>query len=358
MNERKPMRTISVTGIAVLAFASCVPDTAGDDPTSPPSASTSDEAAAGWSVEQALGQVPASAGGDPLWLSGADLDAALEASGLQRGSADDPNPEWIRQLSGNPPGDSHIHVGFPELLAVDQATTRRITGFDLGQADGFVTVGRKPDTFTVVTGDLGEDSLADSLVEVDGPIRSDIEGEDRQISQPGNPDALDWTGAPTRLAAKDGAIALSASTEAVKAWLDSGDTLADDTGLASLAGALDERGAVSVVISGPVAFNPSAGHSPDTTAEVPFDAVALAWTGEKVLVAYRVDSEADAAAFETIWKTGQLSTSGQPIDMFASVDGAEVGDGVAVVTLTLADGVPPIMPLMLLEQADGRFASR
>ena len=44
--------------------------------------------------------------------------------------------------------------------------------------------------------------------------------------------------------------------------------------------------------------------------------------------------------------------------MFASVDGAEVGDGVAVVTLTLADGVPPIMPLMLLEQADGRFASR
>ena len=99
-----------------------------------------------------------------------------------------------------------------------------------------------------MSGDFDDGTLNDDLSEVEDGIVTDVMGEDHEQNL-GEPTAFSRFGAPTRFAEDDARIAASASTSAVRAWLDGEESLADDDGYADVASALDAHDVYAAVLS-------------------------------------------------------------------------------------------------------------
>ena len=149
---RRSLRATAATvAIACLALAGC--STGGVNVDSK------------WSVAASLEQVPADAIGTPRFVVAGDLEAAGKAGGF------DPHDESNAQrlLGVNSP----VYVPFPDLpFRSDPAVFEELAGFDLLEADRFVANGLGEQHFTVVMGDLGPDTLPDSLKDVGDGIRA------------------------------------------------------------------------------------------------------------------------------------------------------------------------------------------
>lgn len=161
----------------------------------------------------------------------------------------------------------------PRLRAVpgpagtlDPAVFEELAGFDLLEADRFVAneLGERP--FTVVMGDLGPDTLPDSLKDVGGRIRSDIDGEDGAANMAR--EGIDPIGRPVRFAAKKNAIAMSTSTPLVTGLARGrAPTLAEDETLVEVAKALDGEDVFSALLTDAMPMAPDLMATPESAAQ-------------------------------------------------------------------------------------------
>jgi len=223
-----------------------------------------------YSVQDALGEVPASLEDENVIVFTGDLAQASELAGLERPSdpESDATGDWVIDLSGGSDDDhTGVFVPLPDMLTHGspvQVADRADSGWSIVDVDSFVAT----NTFVVASGDFEEDTLNDELTEVEEGIVTD-EGED-----------------PLRYAAVDGRVAAAAETEALRAWLDDEESsLTDDDAYAEVARALDDQDAYSAVIL------PMVGSDE-------YDLVGIGWSedddGPLVSTAFHFDSE-DAA---------------------------------------------------------------
>lgn len=345
---RRSLRATAATvAIACLALAGC--STGGVNVDSK------------WSVAASLEQVPADAIGTPRFVVAGDLEGAGKAGGF------DPHDESNAQrlLGVNSP----VYVPFPDLPGrSDPAVFEELAGFDLLEADRFVANGLGEQPFTVVMGDLGPDTLPDSLKDVGDGIRSDIDGEDGAANMAR--EGIDPIGRPVRFAAKKNAIAMSTSTPLVTDWLGGeAPTLAEDETLVEVAKALDGEDVFSALLTDAMPMAPDLMATPESAAQqmealekamppVPFDTVGLGWKRGQVVVAYRFAEEPDIAALEAVWRDGMMFTTQAPISERLSVASVIAKGNVGIVTLDVAEGASPALAEQMLQQREPVFVSR
>ncbi len=254
----------------------------------------------------ALARTPVESVGDGVayLITIADLDAVAGATGHDRASGAADEAAWARSLAFP---DSAVPVLPFDLLGrsmIDGEGLEQAYGFALSDVDTFVEVAAPPIKTAVLSGDL---TLAPAAAPtgIDGVVTFG-EGDDHAP----NPDAMSPVnpiGIPVRAAQRDGSTILTTSTDAAGAWLAGGAALADDEALAALAGALDTAGAISAVIERgsflrPLGADRTAPPSditvPTPTGIVPFDVVAVGWTGDAetpIVVVYSFPNAAAAS---------------------------------------------------------------
>lgn len=211
-----------------------------------------------YSVEGALGELPASVGTDDLLVQTADVSAATELSGLERPTDLDPEAvsDWILPLTGVRLSDSPpAPVFVPVPAVVNPRELIRIEEFDdelgwsLLDVDSFVEQSTAPETFAVVTGDFEDDQLNPDLAQVSDDIVSAGDGDDLEPNVDQS-SAARPVGTPLRMSQDGDRIVASASTPLVQEWVAGGDeTLADDETLASVAAVLDDADVVAAVLA-------------------------------------------------------------------------------------------------------------
>ncbi|WP_375000772.1 hypothetical protein [Aeromicrobium sp. CTD01-1L150] len=343
-----------------------------------------------FTVHGALAEVPALGEDDAPLIHAADLRRATELAGLEYpsdGSREAVTP-WLMSLTGagSPDGGmSPVFVPMPATFNLQAASPDEfadLLGFSILDADRFVEASAAPRTFATVVGDVSEDTLADDLVEVGDAIWSDSDADDLTQAL-GDSTAASRLGVPVRVAGQEGRIAVSTSVPLVKAWLDDGESLADDAGLSAVAEALDERDAVSATLTPVTGTDDPLGQAlgdtatPEQLADVqqrvdpmipaePFDAVGIGWSvtqgDAEVHAAYHFGTD-DAAAeavgvLETAYREGLSVRSGQPFSDRFTVQDAQADGPVVVVTVSHSEEQPPGFLQDVLLQQDVLFVSR
>jgi hypothetical protein len=340
-----------------------------------------------YSVQASLAELPASVGGDqPLVLTG-DLNRASEVAGLARpADADgDDARRWLSSLSGAVSATDpspQAFVPFPDQLIPTTVDPADALGWSVLDVDDFVAVDQPPVHFLVVSGAFDADTLDPDLAEVDDGIVTDVEGADHEFDVQ-HPTALSPLGAPTRLAERDGRIAASSSTDAVREWLDDHDTLADDEGFAAVARALDDQDAYSAVLSpaphgidptvflGGIDSTPESVHKKVAKLEAellddPYDDVGIGWSadddGALVSVAYHFGSEDQAEdsvdALRDLYESGVSVQTQRPYSEDLEVEDVTTSGAVAVVRARPAPDASVDAILQMLTAREPLFSSR
>ena len=219
-----------------------------------------------YSVYDALGELPSSVGEENGPVFTGDLTRAGELAGLE--PPNDPDDEaagdWVLGLNGRSVGDDPAEVFVPmptTLTGGSQTEKEEQVGWSVVDVESFVAT----NDFLVASGEFDDDTLSEHLVEVDGEIVTDVEGEDHE-EHPDQPTAFDYDGAPTRFAHDDGRIAASSEADAVRGWLDDEESLADDDAYADVARALDDGDAYAAMLL------------PMSGSEESYDLVGIGWS--------------------------------------------------------------------------------
>jgi len=340
-----------------------------------------------WSVSAALAEVPRSATGDRVFVQTGDLAAAAEAAGVERTDGGDVR-DWLLPVTGvgREGKTSQVFVPLADLInptRVGDDQLKTVLGFDLDAVDSFVEQSAPPSDLVVVAGpDLSPDRLSDDLTD-QGGVLTDLGGEDLAIDLKRVKDALSPISQPTRIRAEAGAVALSSTTPAVKAWRGDGETLADDESLAAVASALDDAGVYSAVVTEASSSNDPAAKAlgPNVTAEQlekmkaqiepsippePYDAVGIGWAIEdgeaRVHLAYHfADDDAAASGLEALeqaWGEGTAVQSWRPMSDYVTVVDSATDGAVATITLSMVDQRAPVVVLNFLVQQEPVFVSR
>lgn len=304
-----------------------------------------------FSIGSTLDQVPAT-DLEEYTVRIADVDAATEAAGLER--PDDPGDEaataqWLAPLTGQRSQDGYapIPLFLPELTVrstLNLAEFDDLAGWSLVDVASYADIPEAPGRFTVIAGDVDDDTLA-HLPEVGDGVRTVGEGEDGRGDLSGR-NAVQSTGAPVRMAQRDGQLAASDSTAVVKDWLSGpSEPLTTDPTVDSLADALDEAGSVSALMS--VGHDFSADSQPvseQSFGPLPpsdFDAVALGWSADDdepvVTIAYHFADEAAASdSVESLREVFEDGTDSRGTRLSDSLALGEITAQGPVVTATLS----------------------
>ncbi|GMA31437.1 hypothetical protein [Litorihabitans aurantiacus] len=352
--------------------------------------SSPDDLAQEFSVEAALAQVPAATPREGLLVRAADMRAASEAAGVEHPS-DGSRESWgnwsIRMSGVSQDGEeAPVVVSMPPTLNLDRAAPEdfaEVLGLSIQDADRVVDATAGASRFAVLAGDVVADLLSDDLVEVADGVRSDRDAPDLQVDL-ANASAVDPTGAPVRVAAQDGRIAIGSTTALLSAWLAGGDTLADDDALGPLARALDDADVVSAVLmpvtpsDDPVADAAGAGRvaPPDQVEQLrdrldplipadPFLAVGVGWSapdGEpRVHVSYAFGEDAHAQDAEGVLREaygdGVSAVDGRPFSDRLTVEDVTVDGAVVTLELTPEPGSVGFLE-QALQRRDVLFVSR
>jgi hypothetical protein len=358
--------------VSALALATVTSGCGGDDP---------DHLAAGddFSVEAALAELPVpDVDEDQLYtVTIADLDAATEINGAERPDDTDQQAvaQWLLPAQGTvaPEGEDFAPIFVPPIetaggsRAVQAAEFEDELGWSVVDVAAAAEVVVPPFRFGVVAGELDEATLEDADLEaLEDGVFSAGEGEDGET----HPDATTVArpiGAPLRLAADDGRLATSSSTEAVQDWA-SGEaaTLAEDDALRAIAAALDDADAVSALlavgIQGPEGNRPPGRDQPPLIGE-DFTAVGIGWGVEDgapaITVAYAFADEATAEdavdQVEAVYAEGVSLQTAEPISEKVTVGDVEADGSVVVAHLTLPEGNRPQVLADMLIIGDAPF---
>lgn len=363
-----------------------------------------------FSVTAAIAELPTGAlAGDWVYLSVGDVSGALEATGLDR--SEDPRLWWTVLTSGaslnlmsrdasdgavstgGVPTDTDETAGasadegiagdaeFAPVLLVppamlsdqmslgpDQAIAE--VGWAATDIDSYVTVYGPPRDFTVVTGPFDEDTLAPGLIDLGEGVVSLGEGEDFE-SNLTDRTSLSPIGRPTRIAQDGERIALSSSTDQVRAWLDG--ERDEDPVLAVVTRALDEKNVLSAVVARPASGELAGGAqlSPEQIRELaeeglstPFDLVGLGWSatdeGEaRVSVVYSYANEASAQQaapeLETLYREGASIRDRRPYSDVLELESVQVTENLVIVdVLPVAS---PFVPMAMVVSREHLFTS-
>lgn len=348
------MRRTTLAGLTALALTATACGGGGED-----RLGTGDD----YTVLGALAELPGPTT-PGLMIQTGDLTAATEAAGLQRPDAPEAHAmtEWIGPLIGAPVAEgsdpSPIFVPVAEVFNVQQLIRHEeyetALGWSLVDVDSFAEMSLPPDRLAVIAGDFSEDTVLADLPEVAEGVVTYGEGEDFSVD-PGAGSAINTLGTPVRLAHQDGRIAASTSTPRVEEWLSGPEeTLADDTALAGVASALDERDALSALLlsGGDFAGSAILGQLGASEAQqeqlkshlealpsTAFGTVGIGWGvadgAADITVAYHLGTEnaAEQAVpeFESLYRDGVTLTSGQEVSKAVELVSVEADGEVLVV---------------------------
>ena len=319
----RPTRCLYTAGLLVLVgvhLAGCSND---PDPL---------ESGDGFSVYDALGELPSSVEEEDGPIFTGDLARAGEIAGLEPPS--DPDDEaagdWVLGLNGRSVGDdpAQVFVPMPPTLTGGSPTEmQEQVGWSVVDVDSFVAT----NDFLVASGEFDDDTLSEHLAEVDGEIVTDIEGEDHE-EHPDQPTAFDYEGAPTRFAHDDGRIAAASETDAVRGWLDDEESLADDDAYADVAQALDDEEPYAAVVL------------PMTGDEESYDLVGIGWSEDDdaplVTAAFHFDS--DDAARDSVGALRERFDL-EPVGDHLEVEDADTKGSSVVVTTRPEEGAIDVL---------------
>lgn len=338
-----------------------------------------------YSVEGALAELPASVtegedGESDLMISTGDVTTATEAAGLERPDAgSDEIGRWVSTLTGynsEEPPPTFVPLGtvFGRApVQVDEFDDE--LGWSLLDVDSFVEQSAPPLTFSVVRGEFDDATLSDDLTETGDGIVSAGEGDDFQTNVE-ETTAARGIGSPLRLAQDGELIAASTGTPQVEAWLEGGDTLADDEGLAAIAKALDDADVISAIITRPESgFGANAmlgerAASPEMAKAIneqalpaPFDTVGVGWAvedDEAVITMVFAHDDADAAtsnadALETMLADGTSLQTNRPMSELYTLDEVTTDDTLAIATVHPGENGTAMTPYQAVVSRDLPF---
>lgn len=364
---RREGRLVRLALAGLLALTAC----AGDD---------GDADGAG-TISSGLRLIPEEAldaarrGSDPSVIV-ADVAAAADAAGLDAPAAgrdvDDVIGWWLDLTVPPPAGERRdlvLTIPLPQqpplFDPIGLEAAEELVGIDPGAVESVAAVTGLPDAFLVVTGPHEPSS---GLESIGGGVLSLGSGEDGEISLDGLEEIrpLSRIGAPVRVGARDGAVALSSSTPAVEDWLAGERTAADDDDLAAVAAALDAAGAVGAWIQegdftargvlGAFASEEQIAEL-EPALEEPFDVIGMAVAvvdGEpRYLATYLFDDDAAAVAsadpLAEVWTGAELlSEPGTTIGEFFGLETVDVSGRTVTVALTdrTATGINRLVGLL------------
>lgn len=363
---------------------STTPDVAATAPAGSQGLAVGDE----FTIAGALHEVPADLFVDGAFVTVADLDAATELNGLSRPTSPEPDEvmPWLMGLTGPSPDAGTaappIFVAPSEMFNPSMASrwseVDQEAGFTMVDVSAFVSIDAPPAHLVVAAGDFDERTLAPTLTPVGDGIVSFGEGEDlAQDLQ--NRSALSPLGRPIRFAESGGRIAISTQIPTVEAWLTgSADTLADLPGVSEVARALDDAGAVSAVIArtrpaDPAAIILGSNATPERieqlqeelaeqAPQISWDIVGIGWgvddAGDaQITLAYRLLDGEDTATRELteLFANGTSLINRRALSELLVLHDVVVADGVAVVTLGVAEASRPATIFQMLLASDLPF---
>jgi hypothetical protein len=334
----KPKVVMSLLLLAAIAGAAC----SGDD---------SDKR--GFVADQ-FAQVPLSAlSDDGLYIEVSDVERANEVAGLDRpGKGDDEYQKWVFEIGG---GSDKTFALLPSdfVLASASAMDDEL-GFNFGELTTSLTINRPPNTLSMLGGvdataiDDAVGARDDGLWKIGGDERSiDDVTEVRRIGQ------------PIRMAQRDGLTALTSEEKLAESWLDGGESLLADDGLAAVAQRLDERQVYSaLVFGGTQSSTPSRNQESSLGDLETYSIVAIGLGDENdspngVIVYHHDDgdaAEANAELLEDGWRNAESVRTREPLSDIAKVKSVEVRGDDVVVVLELVE--PPRKLLQMFSTAE------
>ena len=258
----KALRVIAGIASVLLVLSGCGGDEGvqgGDTPTTQsPLAPAGLGSGSDYSVLGALSEIPAagvdSGASGVLMIQTGDLEEATELEGGTRPTGFDTSAlgQWLGPLTGVPGSGEQPKVFVPVAESLGLQRLAQIEEFDseLGwsilDVDAFLEVSTPPHRFSVVTGDI--DGLSPDLMEVSDAVVKAGTGDEFEFNA-GETSAARPLGAPLFLSQRESTVALGATLAPVEQWVSGGSkTLADDSGLAGVAGALDGEDVVSAIL--------------------------------------------------------------------------------------------------------------
>lgn len=365
------MHTRTTVGLVValaaaLVLSGCTPTT--NSQTTPDGTDTTagspDQSGAGdWSVLHGLAEIPADLDRGTRVIV-ADLTAVSAAAELPRGDASDLDAatEWLRTLAT---GESTVLVPYDPAfqMLLSEAATDTL-GFSAGAVETVATATAHTDesTFTVVTGPFDDTTLPSDLQDLGDGIRTDVDAKDLEADLKLVDTVMDPVGRPVRIAQRDDAVAFGNTTDRVRAWLNGGDTLADDPAFADIASAFDAAKVVSATFVEPLpteaVMDP---RGLDARPKTPFDLVGIGWDGSgDIRVAYHFTNgptDADADALRALWTDTEPMT-GVPVAELVTVTDVQTDGSVVTVILKPDPDVSVAVPLEMSDRAELPFVSR
>lgn len=380
-----PIRMIAGAAVAAgLVVASCGGDDGGGE-----GLGEGDD----YSVAGALAELPASLDNGDVEIMTSDLNAASETAGLERpDDAGDVDAliDWVNPLTGGPVGDQGDQVAYVPVAHVfnlprgvqGMGEFHDELGWSLVDADSFVEYSLPPARFSVVSGPYDDETLSDDLIELDGGILTNNEGEDGEQDLEGR-SAVDDLGRPVRLARDGDRIASSLQTPTVEEWIDGPDeTLADDEDLVAVADILDEADVFSAYLvrresgfSSSVLIRDLAQDRDEVVDALgerleemglppsPFDTVGIGWgaddEGAVITIAYQHDSEEAASenadALEELLTEGLSIQSDRRLSDLYDLVAVETDATIAIVTLRPGPEGWPSTAVQALQTLDTPF---
>lgn len=192
-------------------------------------------------------------------------------------------------------------------------------GLDVGATERFAALTAQVFSLLVIEGDL---DVTEELDDLGNGVSSFGRGDDNAIDFE-NVSALDRLGRPVRIAASEGAVAMSPSTNAIENWIEGGESLADESDYLVAAQSLDASGALGAYII-ESDFDQLGFSDPDlirdlqdrVTITESFELVAIGMTnndgipGNAVTYVFGTEAEAAEAAdgVEAAWTDAELLT--------------------------------------------------
>jgi hypothetical protein len=337
--------------------------------------STSATGGAG-SFRERLELLPASVIDDPgtVIVAMADLDRAAQLAGVER-PADASDVDAVRAYVQAVTGIAGVDAPEPASVAAltpETAHVERLAqvdefddqlGWSIADVSWFAEVQVPPNTFMVAGGDVDEARLTEAMGERrDGIWR--LGGEDGEVDFT-SVSAARPLGESLRSALVDGRLIVGRSTPPVVDAVDGdGPTLADDDVLRSLAQAMDDPGAYSVLLTagGSYGVDPRAALAglEDQVLPQPFRGVAGGLASEDgvpvVLLAYVHDSaaaaEANADALGGLLEKGHTLLTGEPWSNLLTAGEIGTDGSMLVARLGLAEQGNPQIAYDLLVNRD------
>ncbi|MGY6501541.1 MAG: hypothetical protein ACXIVQ_11720 [Acidimicrobiales bacterium] len=276
-SPRVSARLSSLLLVVALVAAACGDDEAESPPTTDGAPTTTASVSEGEPGPDGGGDGPDVVGSGDDWGSGdrftvvgaleqipADIDPFVEMGDMRRASEladlfrpapadEDEFGRWMTALTGGLVEENVVFV--PYVNELGRGLTGEMLeefaaelGWSVADVDAYVAAGNPPNRMLVIQGEELAPDVFPDLPEVEPGVVTAGEGRDLETDLEGRTAARPL-GAPLRMAASGDVIAVSSSTATVSAWRDgAGRTLADDPGLAAVAGALDDLGVYAAVV--------------------------------------------------------------------------------------------------------------